>query len=44
MKLFAAVLALVNANALDERLAVISSHVDVSSREILSFYFIDNFL
>merc|ERR1712037_78030 len=28
MKLFAAVLALVNANALDERLAVISSHVD----------------
>ena len=28
MKLFAAVLALVNANALDERLAVISGHVD----------------
>merc|ERR1712037_597898 len=28
MKLFAAVLAFVNANALDERLAVISSHVD----------------
>ncbi|CBY12342.1 unnamed protein product [Oikopleura dioica] len=28
MKLFAAVLALVNANAMDERLAIISGHVD----------------
>ena len=35
MKLFATVLALVNANALDERMAVISGHVDVSYREIL---------
>jgi hypothetical protein len=37
MKLFAAVLALVNANALDERLAIISGHVGVSYREILEW-------
>ena len=37
MKLFAAVLALVNANALDERMAIISGHVNVSYREILEW-------